>query len=150
VEDHFAILKVGPALTFAFREAIFTLAMMEGELFPNETRSNIVRVLDDVMVQRPEHWEKYYRGSEEEQAFKRKYSFSDRLRYYWPHPQVGAALEKLLKNLGGRPLPLSLLSQFAPVQYEQIRRSEIQCMPEAIISSRVQAVLRDYEAACGW
>lgn len=29
VEDHFAILKVGPALTFAFREAVFALAAIE-------------------------------------------------------------------------------------------------------------------------
>ena len=36
VRDHFAILKVGPALTFAFREAVFALAMMENELVPTE------------------------------------------------------------------------------------------------------------------
>jgi D-tagatose-1,6-bisphosphate aldolase subunit GatZ/KbaZ len=149
VEDHFAILKVGPALTFAFREAVFALAMMEDELFPEDARSYIIQVLDDVMIQHPEHWKKYYRGSEEERAFKRKYSFSDRLRYYWPQPQVGAALEKLLRNLNEKPLPLSLLSQFAPVQYEQIRGDETSCTPEAIISSWVQAVLRNYEAACG-
>lgn len=32
VRDHFAILKVGPALTFALREAIFALAQIEQEL----------------------------------------------------------------------------------------------------------------------
>jgi D-tagatose-1,6-bisphosphate aldolase subunit GatZ/KbaZ len=31
VEDHFAILKVGPALTFAFREAVLALAEVEQE-----------------------------------------------------------------------------------------------------------------------
>ena len=115
VEDHFAILKVGPGLTFAFRESIFALAMMEDELFSRDTRSNIVQVLDDVMIQRPEYWGKYYRGSDEERAFKRKYSFSDRLRYYWTDTQVQTALDKLLKNLSEKPLPLSLLSQFAPI-----------------------------------
>jgi D-tagatose-1,6-bisphosphate aldolase subunit GatZ/KbaZ len=152
VRDHFVILKVGPGLTFAFREAIFALAMTEDELFPKDARSNIIRALDDVMVQHPEHWQKYYRGSEEEQAFKRKYSFSDRLRYYWPHPQVGAALEKLLRNLYEKPLPLSLpaqLGQFSPLQYERVRRGEIAWTPEAVIMDYIQTVLRDYEAACG-
>src|SRR5205823_6088923 len=31
-EDHFAILKVGPWLTFAYREAIFSLSSIEREL----------------------------------------------------------------------------------------------------------------------
>jgi D-tagatose-1,6-bisphosphate aldolase subunit GatZ/KbaZ len=149
VEDHFAILKVGPGLTFAFREAAFSLAMMEDELFPKEARSNIIRVLDDVMIQHPEYWGKYYRGTEEERAFKRKYSLSDRLRYYWTDMQVQTALEKLLENLNKQPLPLSLLSQFAPVQYERIRKNEIAWTVEAIIMDYVQIVLRDYEAAGG-
>ena len=64
VRDHFAILKVGPGLTFAFREAVFALAMIENELFPEDQRSNIIQVLDDVMVKHPEHWKKYYHGDE--------------------------------------------------------------------------------------
>ena len=32
VRDHFAILKVGPALTFAYREAVLSLALIEKEL----------------------------------------------------------------------------------------------------------------------
>ena len=32
VRDHFAILKVGPAATFAYREALFALAAIEAEL----------------------------------------------------------------------------------------------------------------------
>ena len=149
VEDHFAILKVGPGLTFAFRESVFALAMMEDELFSKDTRSNIIRVLDDVMIQRPEYWGKYYRGSEEERAFKRKYSFSDRLRYYWTDMQVQTALEKLLKNLSKKQLPLSLLSQFAPIQYERIRKNEIAWTAEAAIMDTIQIVLQDYEVACG-
>ncbi len=39
VHDHFAILKVGPALTFALREAIFALAQIEQELIAPENRS---------------------------------------------------------------------------------------------------------------
>jgi D-tagatose-1,6-bisphosphate aldolase subunit GatZ/KbaZ len=149
VEDHFAILKVGPGLTFAFREAAFALAMMEDELFPKDTRSNLIRVLDDAMIQRPEYWGKYYRGSEDERTFKRKYSLSDRLRYYWTDKQVQVALDKLLENLIKKPLPLSLVSQFAPLQYQRIRKNEIPSTAEAIIMDYVQIVLCDYEAASG-
>jgi len=59
-------------LTFAFREAVFALAMIEDDLFSKDARSNFIQALDDVMVKRPEYWGKYYRGSEQEQAFKRK------------------------------------------------------------------------------
>jgi len=148
VGDHFVILKIGPGLTYAFREAVFALAMIENELFPN-SRSNLIQVLDEVMVQYPEHWKNYYRGSEEEQAIKRKFSFSDRSRYYWSHLRVQAALKTLMKNLSEKPLPLFLLSQFAPRQYEQIRRGEIAWTPEGIIFDRIREVLLDYEAACG-
>lgn len=113
VSGHFAILKVGPALTFAFREAVFALAQIENELIASDARSNVVQVLDAVMVKHPEHWKKYYHGTEAEQAFKRRYSLSDRARYYWVQPEVQGALEKLMRNLGGDILPYSLLSQFA-------------------------------------
>ena len=148
VQDHFAILKVGPALTFAFREAIYALAMMEDELLPRAARSDVVHVLDEVMMRRTEYWRRYYRGSDEEQAAKRKFSFSDRIRYYWPDPQVQAALQTLLNNLNQKLLPLSLLSQFAPRQYNRIRRGELERTPEAIISDRLGEVLLDYDAAC--
>lgn len=147
VRDHFAILKVGPGLTFAFREAVFALAMMENELFPADERSNIISVLDDVMIHHPEHWKKYYRGNESEQAFKRKYSLSDRVRYYWPNPQIQSALEKLLHHLEQKPTPFSLLNQFTPLQYKRIRRGEIENAPKSILLGYVQEVLSEYQAA---
>jgi tagatose-1,6-bisphosphate aldolase non-catalytic subunit AgaZ/GatZ len=42
-----------------------------------------------------------------------------------------------------------LVSQFAPVQYQRIRRNEIPYTAEAIIMDYVQIVLQDYEAASG-
>jgi D-tagatose-1,6-bisphosphate aldolase subunit GatZ/KbaZ len=139
VHDHFAILKVGPALTFAFREAVFALAMIEDELCSNENRSNIVRVLDNVMTKHPEHWKKYYHGDEWEQAFKRKYSLSDRVRYYWAQPEVQDAFKKLMKNLGNKPLPYSLLSQFV---------GEVGLGAEQVIDLRIAKVLNEYLEAC--
>ncbi|HEX9332819.1 MAG TPA: D-tagatose-bisphosphate aldolase, class II, non-catalytic subunit [Anaerolineales bacterium] len=147
VKDHFAILKVGPWLTYAYREAVFALALIENELFPI-SRSNFIEVLDEVMLQRPEYWEKYYHDSEAERAMKRKFSFSDRIRYYWPDPRVQAALSTMMKNLNEKSLPLSLLSRFAPRQYEKIRHGEIVGTPENVILDHIGEVLLDYEAAC--
>jgi D-tagatose-1,6-bisphosphate aldolase subunit GatZ/KbaZ len=101
------------------------------------------------MVRHPEHWENYYRGKYEQCAYKRKYSLSYRVRYYWPMPKVQLAFERLLKNLGGKPLSLSLVSQFLPVQYAQIRAGELDNEPRAIIWDKINNVLDGYAYACG-
>jgi D-tagatose-1,6-bisphosphate aldolase subunit GatZ/KbaZ len=149
VRDGFAILKVGPALTFAFREGVFALAHIEDELFPAGERSGILDVLEQAMLRQPGDWQKYYRGTPAEQAFKRKYSLSDRLRYYWPAPGVQAALARLLHNLGKKPIPLGLLSQYAPRQYQAVRSAVISNMPQAILLHYITLVLEDYGTACG-
>jgi D-tagatose-1,6-bisphosphate aldolase subunit GatZ/KbaZ len=148
VRDHFAILKVGPGLTFAFREAVFALALIENEWLPADTCSNLIRVLNDVMVGQPKNWLKYYHGNAAEQAFKRKFSLSDRARYYWGQPEVQSALGRLMKNLGARPMPLSLLRQFAPRELGTLRERGAPLTPEAVVSERVAQTLRDYQAAC--
>jgi D-tagatose-1,6-bisphosphate aldolase subunit GatZ/KbaZ len=149
VRDHFAVLKVGPALTYAFREAVFSLVMMESELVPASQRSRLIETLDDAMQRKPAHWNKHYRGTPEAQAFARKYSLSDRARYYWPEPSVQTALCRLLANLNSTPVPLTLLNQFVPLQYEHIRQGVIPNTPEAIIQDHILGVLMDYEFACG-
>ena len=45
------------------------------------------------MMDNPGYWQKYYPGTDAEQAFKRKYSFSDRSRYYWPDKSLTASVE---------------------------------------------------------
>ena len=144
VEDHFAILKVGPALTFAYREAIFALAMIENELFPTDKRSNLISVVDQAMVDNPAHWRKYYHGDAAAKLFARKYSFSDRVRYYWPETRVQSALEKLFDNLGGKALPLSLISQFLPAQYDDIQLGRLDNSPAGCVMAKVYDVLEDY------
>jgi D-tagatose-1,6-bisphosphate aldolase subunit GatZ/KbaZ len=139
VQDQFAILKVGPALTFAFREAVFALAKIEDECIPKDQRSNIVQALDDAMIARPEHWREYYRGSEQEQAFKRKFSLSDRIRYYWSQAEVGRALQRLMSNLGDGKLPYSLSSQFL---------GQTDLSAQQVIRGKIEKVLEDYATAC--
>jgi D-tagatose-1,6-bisphosphate aldolase subunit GatZ/KbaZ len=147
VQDHFAILKVGPALTFAFRQAVFALAAIEAELFPKEDCSNLVNIIDAAMLRQPEAWQKYYPGTPAEQAVKRKYSQSDRIRYYWHQQEVQAAFEWLLRNLEARSIPWSLLNQVAPDQALHVRQGRLPNSPAALISDRISAVLADYAAA---
>lgn len=153
VEDHFAILKVGPALTFAFREGIFALAAIEEELLARERNhapSRVREILDQVMVANPVYWRKYYRGNTQEQKLARQYSYSDRSRYYWPVAEVQIALNRLLQNLGERQLPLTLLSQHLPFQYQRIRDGQLANEPQAILRDKVRRVLSNYSYACGY
>jgi len=152
VEDHFAILKVGPALTFAFREAVFALAAMEQEWLSvrSDVKLSAIReTLDSAMLDQPGHWQGYYSGSEADVAFARKYSFSDRSRYYWPAPRVQEALARLLDNLEKHPPPLTMLSQFLPIQYERVRAGALPNQPVACIHDKIRHVLADYACACG-
>ncbi|MGD0174441.1 MAG: class II D-tagatose-bisphosphate aldolase, non-catalytic subunit [Anaerolineales bacterium] len=149
VRDHFAVLKVGPALTYAFREAVFALAMIEAELFPPTKRSRLIETLEEAMCREPQHWQKHYHGSPAELALARKYSRSDRARYYWPDPQVQAALKQLITNLSDRTLPAGLVSQYAPAQSRRIREGTLENKPEAILLDHIDEVLGDYAYACG-
>lgn len=150
VEDHFAILKVGPGLTFAYREAVFALEMIEREWLRGRSGvelSGVRAALDAAMVDDPVHWQKYYGSDDEEQAFRRAYSLSDRARYYWPAPPVQAAVARLLGNLSG-PLPQTLLSQYLPRQHERVRAGALRNDAVALVADAVGVVLRMYGAAC--
>lgn len=148
VEDHYGLLKVGPALTFAFREAVFALAEIE-EIEVEGESSNIRNVLEGAMLADPTRWQKHYGGSSHNQKISRFYSYSDRIRYYWNTPAVEKAFEQLLNNLGKDPLPLSLLSQYLPTQYEKIRQGVMVNSAYELILGQITDVLEDYRFACG-
>jgi len=148
VEDHWAVLKVGPGLTFALREALFALAAIEDELLPADRCSHLVDTVERVMVAEPKWWHNYYPGDAAEQRLARRYSYSDRLRYYWPDPEITRAQATLFANLGAAGIRFSLLSAVLPAQYWRVRRGELAADPEAIAVDRVRDVLRDYSAAC--
>ncbi len=151
VEDHFAILKVGPALTFALREALFALAHIEAEYLAGRAEvelSNLIEVVDAAMLHNPTYWRGYYHGQSDEMAFARKYSRSDRIRYYWSDVDVAAAVQRLLSNLELFPPPLTLISQYLPVQYGRLRTGELENQPTAWIHDHIMSVLQDYSTAC--
>lgn len=151
VEDRFAILKVGPWLTFALREALFSLEAIARELHHRDSSRALPRLaeaLDTAMLKDPRHWSSHYHGSEGEKAFSRRFSLSDRSRYYWGDPDVRAEVQRLLAATEG-PLPLQLLSQYRPHQYEAVRLGIIPPNGRSIASHAVRRVLGHYASACG-
>jgi D-tagatose-1,6-bisphosphate aldolase subunit GatZ/KbaZ len=152
VEDHFAILKVGPWLTFAYREAVFALSMIEQEWLGRRQGvrlSQVREALDEAMLRNPAHWKAYYPTQEPQSHFARQYSYSDRCRYYWPERSVQKEIDLFLANLSSGTIPLTLLSQYMPRQYEAFRRGELMNRPESWIENRIREVLKLYSAACG-
>lgn len=147
VEDGIAILKVGPALTFGLREALFSLSRVEEELISEESRARFEDVLIEIMLEDPENWKKHYHGSEDEIAFARKYSYSDRCRYYIGDEKVQAAIDKLIENLSAIDIPMNIIHQYLPRQYDKIVSGELKKTPLAMIKDGVAQYMEDYEYA---
>jgi D-tagatose-1,6-bisphosphate aldolase subunit GatZ/KbaZ len=150
VQDGVAILKVGPALTFALRECLFGLEGIERELLtgkPGSEPSDLSGALERAMLANPSHWASYYSGDEDQKRLARRYSFSDRCRYYWSVPAVNAAVERLAGNLRQTGIPLTLLSQYLPLEYQAVRENGLALEPTALARESVAVVLRAYAAA---
>ena len=152
VRDHFAILKVGPWLTFAYREAVFALEAVEKEWLGaarGTSLSGVTDTLEAAMQENPSHWKNYHSGDEAALRIARKYSYSDRSRYYWGVAKVRAAVNKLIQNIEQHPAPVSLLSQFLPNQAAMIRAGELANRPRDLIRSKICEVTSVYSFACG-
>jgi D-tagatose-1,6-bisphosphate aldolase subunit GatZ/KbaZ len=147
VQDGFAILKVGPALTFALREALFALERIERELFPAEQCSDLSNTIDREMLAHPENWVKHYHGTPAQQRLLRCYSYSDRIRYYWGTAAVQSAVETLMKNLNSIVIPETLISALLHDQYQNARQSGLKITPEELIIAKIQQALQPYAAA---
>lgn len=146
VQDHFAILKVGPGLTFALRELIWALSdiALELDLMPEAS-------LKDTMLKEmkrdPRYWSAYYLDPERRE-FDLQFSLSDRIRYYWNAPVVERACTQLFERLASRGIPLTLISQYLPLQYAAIREGRLKCEPRELVLNGVEQVLRHYDSAC--
>jgi D-tagatose-1,6-bisphosphate aldolase subunit GatZ/KbaZ len=146
VRDRFAVLKVGPALTFAYREAVFALSFMEDELL-GEQASGVRQALDEAMVDDPQYWQPFYPSDPERAAHSRRYSRSDRSRYYWPVSSVQDAVDRMAANLLRSGVPGELLSQFLPVQAGLVADGALDPTPDALMRDKVRQVLDDYRQA---
>jgi D-tagatose-1,6-bisphosphate aldolase subunit GatZ/KbaZ len=148
VQDHFAILKVGPGLTFAMREALWALDAIDQEITPDHHQARLRDVVLERMRERPKYWQKYYHSVGKPLTVDLQYSLSDRVRYYWPDPVIEAARVKLFQNLEAVPAPISLLSQHLPRALHAVREGAATRDPLSLAMAHVGAVLDDYHHAC--
>ncbi|MFN3932224.1 MAG: D-tagatose-bisphosphate aldolase, class II, non-catalytic subunit [Brevundimonas sp.] len=148
VEDHFAILKVGPGVTFALREALWALDAIEREWIGQDRASGFRRIAIERMKADPRNWAKYYHAAGAELEFDLQYSFSDRIRYYWPDPQIAAAQERMFANLTANPPPLPLVSQYLPGANAALRDRALSPDPARLTIAHIGATLEAYRAAC--
>jgi len=144
VKTHFFFLKVGPELTFRFREAIWALASIEEQL-AIEQPSNIRRMLSEFMKANPGYWKDYYSGTEAELELQRVYSYSDRIRYYWSDKTVEDTLNQLINNLKTYDVPETVVSQ----AFTGLDFGDMPSCPDALIEKHVQRCIHRYFEAAG-
>ncbi len=149
VRDGFAILKVGPWLTFALREALYGLDCIAGVLDPMSADDSLPAAMEALMLKEPGNWRKYYEGGPGELRLQRHFSFSDRIRYYWPHPEAQAAIDRLFSKLGDKPIPEPLISQYLGELYPEVVEGSLSARPKELVVGAVLQVLRRYDQACG-
>ena len=146
VQDGFAILKAGPGLTFALREALYGLDMIAA--IRDNAAPTLRPAMEALMTQEPYHWAKYYPGTSDEQRIQRHYSYSDRIRYYWTHPAAQAAVADLMAKLGDTPLPETLISQHLATAWPEVMSGTTRPTAPALLRAAVRRVLQNYAAAC--
>jgi len=148
VKDHFAILKVGPQLTYAMREALYALSYIEDILITSENKSYLRDICEQEMLESPNNWQKFYQVPSSKGLLYRRYSYSDRIRYYWNNKRVDSAVTKLLENLSDITIPLPLISQFLPEQYQAIRQNKLNNQAKALVIDKIMQVTGIYADAC--
>jgi D-tagatose-bisphosphate aldolase class II non-catalytic subunit len=149
VRDGFAILKVGPWLTFALREAVYALDCIARVLDPPSSDDSLSAAMEALMLKEPGNWRKYYDGGPDELRLQRHFSFSDRIRYYWPHPEAQAAVGRLFAKLGDKLIPGPLISQYLGGLYPEVLDGSISARPKELALGAILQVLRRYDHACG-
>ncbi|OJU17159.1 MULTISPECIES: D-tagatose-bisphosphate aldolase, class II, non-catalytic subunit [unclassified Sphingomonas] len=148
VRDHFAILKVGPGVTFALREALWALDAIERETVDASRRAGLRDTVVARMKAAPGNWQRYYHETGAALDLQLQYSLSDRIRYYWPDPEIAAAQARLFDNLRAAMPPLPLLSQYLPAAYAAVRTGTASLDPVDLIVAQIGATLDAYHGAC--
>ncbi len=145
VEDGIRILKVGPALTAAFRRAVFLLSLIEDEVIKDKSKSNIKEILLEVMLEDNKYWRSYYKNNNI-LKIDLYYNLLDRIRYYWEYKEVKKALNKLLDNFS-EGLDIKFIYQYFYDSYFLVREGKIKNNPISLIGNEIKKVLEDYHFA---
>lgn len=148
VDGGFCILKVGPGLTFALREAFYGLDQIAGVLVPDYEAGSLPRKMEQVMLAMPDDWNAYYHGAETSQYMQRHFSYSDRIRYYWTHKAASLAVGGLFASLEGMELPEPLISQYLSRQYADVVAGKVKPDARSLAIAAIRCALEPYSAAC--
>ena len=136
----FGFQKVGPALTFAWRQAIYALDILRG--LAGWGPPIVQPVMERLMLDDPGKWRGHYHGDEAETRIARHFGLADRIRYYWPHPDARRAVIALREDLDGRRLAGPLLAQVFDGRTLEMTGGDF--TPNALITAEVQRALRPY------
>ncbi len=105
----FGFLKVGPALTFAVRQALYSL---DQALTYGGQGVGLFDRMERVMLDDDQHWRQHY---DPHDKLARHFGLSDRIRYYWTAPRAQRAVAALRVQVQTARLPDPVLRQvFAP------------------------------------
>lgn len=141
VASRFSILKVGPELTAAYREAVVAMACIE-ERLPLNSKSGIMAVIAREMESEPKYWRSYIAADGRAEHMK-IFGLSDRVRYYWPNESIQSALKVLAANIDAASGETGLIAQFACLPEQRTLT-----LSQEIIQARVGAVVSKYRSAC--
>ena len=137
-------------MTFALREALYGLDCIARVLDPTSSEDGLPDAMEALMLKEPGNWRKYYQGDADELRLQRHFSFSDRIRYYWPHPEAqAAALRRFFAKLGDTVIPEPLISQYLGGLYPEVVDGSLLAQPRELVVGAVLQVLRRYDQACG-
>lgn len=148
VADGFAILKVGPGLTFALREALYGMDAILAEVENGPRR--LRETMEVLMLADPGHWQGHVHGSGAGAEHQRHFGLSDRVRYYWPQPEALAAVADLESRFRAAKPDIGLISQYlgGPLVEEALGAGIALDDPPALVKLAVRRSLRPWLAAC--
>ena len=101
----FGFQKVGPALTFAMRQALYALDTALGFI---GREIGLFATMENLMLAHPGYWQGHYAV---EDRLARHFGLSDRVRYYWAQEPAQRAVHALRDRVQSTPLPEPLLLQ---------------------------------------
>ena len=146
VDGGFAILKVGPGLTFALREALYGLDAIAATLAGDAGTGGLKATMEEIMLAEPGHWAGHYGGTADEQRLQRHFSYSDRIRYYWPDARAAVAVDSLFARLPDT-IPETLISQYLARLYPDVVERRIAPNARELCLAAIDAALAPYAAA---
>ncbi len=149
VADGFAILKVGPGLTFAMREALYGLDAISVVLHGVPEGQGLRAAMEQVMLAAPQHWRGHYHGDDAAMRRQRHYGYSDRIRYYWPHREAEEAVGRLLARFGSEPIPETLISQYLSWLLDDVKAGLVRPLAQDLVTWSIRQVIARYDRAVG-